>query len=205
MNTKTETTHAAPELPSADSLANKHCKANVKEAEPTWLCEAVGFALPDWKILVESIEPEAAATEATATATISSEATATDATTSEAAANDGTASETAATEAKVTDATSKLPDEATTDSAQVPAFKAARAIALERTFSFDNYYQTVSFVNSIASMIHREDHHPQLTVTFNRCVVRWDTHTVKGISLNDLICAAKCDVVFGAGAHTKAK
>jgi 4a-hydroxytetrahydrobiopterin dehydratase len=185
MNTKTETTHAAPELPSADGLANKHCKANVKEAEPTWLCEAVGFALPDWKILVESIEPEAAATEATA---------------SEAAATD-----TIATEATATDATSKLPDEAATDSAQQPAFKAARAIALERTFSFDNYYQTVSFVNSIASMIHREDHHPQLTVTFNRCVVRWDTHTVKGVSLNDLICAAKCDVVFGASAHTKAK
>jgi pterin-4a-carbinolamine dehydratase len=155
MNTTTEAKPSASELPSAETLANKHCKANVKEAEPTWLCEAVGFALPEWKILVENIEPDATAS--------------------------------------------------AVDSSQESTFKAARAIALERTFNFDNYFQTLSFVNSIAPMIHREDHHPQLTVTFNRCVVRWDTHTVKGVSLNDLICAAKCDAVYSAAAHTKAK
>lgn len=165
MNTTTEPKTSASELPSADTLANKHCKANVKEAEPTWLCEAVGFALPEWKILVENIEP---------------------------------------------DATAKVVDEQSTEAlgqefSQESTFKAARAIALERTFSFDNYFQTLSFVNSIAPMIHREDHHPQLTITFNRCVVRWDTHTVKGVSLNDIICAAKCDAVFSAAAHTRAK
>jgi 4a-hydroxytetrahydrobiopterin dehydratase len=158
-NINTEEKISAAELPSAETLANKHCNANIKEVDPTWLCEAVGFALPEWKILVESVEPD--------------------------------------------ELEKSLEDGQTTE--QETEFKAARAIALERSFNFENYFQTLSFVNSIAPMIHREDHHPQLTVTFNRCVVRWDTHTVKGVSLNDLICAAKCDSVFNAAAHTRAK
>jgi pterin-4a-carbinolamine dehydratase len=183
MNTSTEAKPSASELPSAETLANKHCKANVKEVEPTWLCEAVGYALPEWKILVENIEPEAT------TKVVADEQKADQLVEPE-------------TEQKSDEQSS---DELAKESSQESTFKAARAIALERTFTFDNYFQTLNFVNSIASMIHREDHHPQLTVTFNRCVVRWDTHTVKGVSLNDLICAAKCDFVFNAAAHTRAK
>jgi 4a-hydroxytetrahydrobiopterin dehydratase len=69
---------------------------------------------------------------------------------------------------------------------------------IERTYPFDNYYATIQFVNSIVSMIHREDHHPEMIVTYNRCLVRWDTHSVEGLSLNDIICAAKCDAIFTA-------
>ncbi|MGE5650790.1 4a-hydroxytetrahydrobiopterin dehydratase [Noviherbaspirillum sp. UKPF54] len=69
-----------------------------------------------------------------------------------------------------------------------------------KTFSFANYYETLAFVNAIAYVIHAEDHHPELAVTYNRCVVKFDTHSVNGgrggISENDFICAAKVDAVF---------
>ena len=69
-----------------------------------------------------------------------------------------------------------------------------------KTFSFKNYYETLAFVNAIAYVIHREDHHPELIVTYNRCVVKFNTHSVNGgrggISENDFICAAKVDAVF---------
>lgn len=69
-----------------------------------------------------------------------------------------------------------------------------------KTYSFKNYYETLAFVNAIAFVIHAEDHHPELTVTYNRCVVKFDTHTVNdgkgGISENDFICAAKVDAIF---------
>lgn len=48
-------------------------------------------------------------------------------------------------------------------------------------------------------MVHGEDHHPELLVSYNRCTVRFGTHSVGGISGNDFICAAKCDAVFGRG------
>ncbi len=71
---------------------------------------------------------------------------------------------------------------------------------LVRTFRFADYHQTLAFVNAIAEIIHREDHHPELTVSYNRCIVRYDTHSVNGgkggLSENDFICAAKIDDVF---------
>lgn len=69
-----------------------------------------------------------------------------------------------------------------------------------KTFGFKNYYQTLAFVNAIAYLIHAEDHHPELVVTYNRCIVKFDTHSVNGgrggLSENDFICAAKIDALF---------
>jgi 4a-hydroxytetrahydrobiopterin dehydratase len=69
-----------------------------------------------------------------------------------------------------------------------------------RSFSFEHYYATLAFVNAIAYVAHAEDHHPELVVTYNKCIVRYDTHSVNGgrggLSPNDFICAAKIDAVF---------
>jgi 4a-hydroxytetrahydrobiopterin dehydratase len=74
--------------------------------------------------------------------------------------------------------------------------------AIERSFRFGNYYETIAFVNALAFVVHREGHHPDLAVSYNRCTVRLNTHSVNGISENDFICAAKFDALhaqqFGA-------
>lgn len=65
--------------------------------------------------------------------------------------------------------------------------------ALTRTFRFEDYYRTLAFVNALAFIAHREDHHPDLGVHYDRVEVRWSTHDVGGLSENDFICAAKAD------------
>ncbi|MBI1888229.1 MAG: 4a-hydroxytetrahydrobiopterin dehydratase [Nitrosomonadales bacterium] len=67
---------------------------------------------------------------------------------------------------------------------------------IDKTYHFKNYYQTIAFVNAIAWMAHREDHHPDLKVTFNSCMVEYSTHAIGGLSENDFICAAKVDALF---------
>jgi 4a-hydroxytetrahydrobiopterin dehydratase len=69
--------------------------------------------------------------------------------------------------------------------------------AISKTFSFANYYETMAFVNALAYMAHREDHHPDLGVHYNRCVVRFSTHDVGGLSENDFICAARTEALVG--------
>jgi len=59
------------------------------------------------------------------------------------------------------------------------------------TYIFNNYYQTMAFVNVIAQIAHQQDHHPELHVSYNRCTVTYSTHSVGGLSINDFICAAK--------------
>ena len=62
---------------------------------------------------------------------------------------------------------------------------------ITRTFRFDDYYRTMAFVNALAFIAHREDHHPDLEVGYKTCRVTYSTHDVGGLSENDFICAAK--------------
>lgn len=72
-----------------------------------------------------------------------------------------------------------------------------------KSFAFKNYYRTLAFVNAVAWVVHGEDHHPELVVTYNRCTVKFNTHSVNGgrggISENDFILAAKVDALFRQG------
>jgi 4a-hydroxytetrahydrobiopterin dehydratase len=67
--------------------------------------------------------------------------------------------------------------------------------ALSKTFKFKDYYRTMAFVNALAFIANREDHHPDLSVHYDRCVVRFSTHDVGGLSENDFICSAKVEAL----------
>lgn len=78
--------------------------------------------------------------------------------------------------------------------AVLPGWEAVGEVdALRKVFRFADYYRTIAFVNALAWMAHREDHHPDLEVGYNRCVVNYSTHDVGGVSENDLICAARAE------------
>lgn len=64
---------------------------------------------------------------------------------------------------------------------------------INKTFTFKNYYETMAFVNALAWIAHREDHHPDIEVGYKTCKVRFTTHSVGGLSENDFICAARLD------------
>ncbi len=67
---------------------------------------------------------------------------------------------------------------------------------LVKVYPFRNYYETMAFVNALAWISHREDHHPDLSVGYNKCRVEYMTHAIGGLSENDFICAAKCDALL---------
>ena len=67
---------------------------------------------------------------------------------------------------------------------------------IEKTFRFADYYRTIAFVNAVASLAHREDHHPDLAVYYDHCVVTWSTHSAGGVTRNDCICAAKTESFY---------
>ncbi|HEX6008168.1 MAG TPA: 4a-hydroxytetrahydrobiopterin dehydratase [Burkholderiales bacterium] len=67
---------------------------------------------------------------------------------------------------------------------------------ISKTYTFSNYYQTMAFVNAVAWLAHREDHHPDLVVGYRECRVRYTTHAIGGLSENDFICAAKVDALL---------
>jgi 4a-hydroxytetrahydrobiopterin dehydratase len=64
---------------------------------------------------------------------------------------------------------------------------------IHKTFAFKNYHQTVAFVNAVTWLANKEDHHPQICFGYNQCTITLTTHNAQGLTLNDMIMAAKID------------
>jgi 4a-hydroxytetrahydrobiopterin dehydratase len=79
---------------------------------------------------------------------------------------------------------------------QVPGWSLMNG-KLYRNFEFGDYHQTIAFVNALAAMVHQQDHHPELLVTYRHCAVSYLTHSAgNAVSENDFICAAKANAVY---------
>ena len=70
--------------------------------------------------------------------------------------------------------------------------------AIEKQFQFEDYYETISFVNAVAWIAHKENHHPDITLGYKTCLVRLITHKINGVSENDFILAAKIDQLMAS-------
>lgn len=68
-------------------------------------------------------------------------------------------------------------------------------VAIEKTYRFANFLQTMAFANAVAYVAEQQDHHPEMLVTFGTCSVRFNTHDVAGISITDFECAALVDAL----------
>jgi len=71
-------------------------------------------------------------------------------------------------------------------------------VAIEKTYPFADFHETMAFVNTVAFVAHTQDHHPDLLVSARQCTVRWRTHEAGGISRRDLDCAARIDALLAA-------
>ncbi len=68
--------------------------------------------------------------------------------------------------------------------------------ALEKTFVFADYYRVMAFVNAAAYLAHRDDHHPDLGVHYNRVCVRYTSHDAGKVTARDHAAAAKLDALL---------
>ena len=67
---------------------------------------------------------------------------------------------------------------------------------INRVFKFRNFHEVMEFVNALAWVAHREDHHPDMLVNYSQVDVTYTTHAIGGLSDNDFICAAKIDALL---------
>ena len=62
---------------------------------------------------------------------------------------------------------------------------------LEKEYTFKSYLKNIGFVNAIAWIANKENHHPDLEVSFGKCVVRLTTHDESGVGEKDFSLAQK--------------
>jgi 4a-hydroxytetrahydrobiopterin dehydratase len=73
------------------------------------------------------------------------------------------------------------------------------ATEIRREFTFKGFYKTMAFVNAVAWIANAEGHHPDMEVGWGRCLIRYTTHAIDGLSRNDFICAARIDALLRDG------
>ena len=66
---------------------------------------------------------------------------------------------------------------------------------LSKTFSFSSYSNSVKFTMDITKLAEEEDHHPAILLEWGSVKVQWWSHKIKGLHMNDFVCAAKTDLL----------
>lgn len=70
--------------------------------------------------------------------------------------------------------------------------------ALERTFELGSFQSAVAFVNRVAELAERENHHPDILLSYRRVTLRWVTHSAGGVTDRDRALAAESDELFAS-------
>ena len=61
---------------------------------------------------------------------------------------------------------------------------------------FNSYQDSIKFSMEVADLAEEEDHHPAILLEWGRVKIQWWSHKIKGLHMNDFICAAKTNKVF---------
>lgn len=62
-----------------------------------------------------------------------------------------------------------------------------------REFRFKDFREAMQFINSVATIVNEQDHHPDILISYNKVRLTFSTHKIGGLSMNDFIVAAKID------------
>jgi 4a-hydroxytetrahydrobiopterin dehydratase len=63
--------------------------------------------------------------------------------------------------------------------------------ALVREFEFESFPAAIAFVQRLAELAERENHHPDIDIRYRRVLVRWSTHSAGGVTDRDRELAAR--------------
>jgi 4a-hydroxytetrahydrobiopterin dehydratase len=67
---------------------------------------------------------------------------------------------------------------------------------LRRQFTFNNFQDSMEFINKVAKIAEQEGHHPDIYIFYNKVQLDLFTHAVGGLSENDFIMASKIDALI---------
>lgn len=68
--------------------------------------------------------------------------------------------------------------------------------ALERSFELDSFVEAIAFVNRVAELAERENHHPDIAISYRTVTLRWTTHSAGGTTDRDRELAARSDTLL---------
>jgi 4a-hydroxytetrahydrobiopterin dehydratase len=54
--------------------------------------------------------------------------------------------------------------------------------AIVRTTTFVSFLRVIEFINAVAHLAERQNHHPDIDIRYHRVIIRYWTHRAKGVT-----------------------
>jgi len=67
--------------------------------------------------------------------------------------------------------------------------------AIVRVFEFEDFAESMDFVNQVAEIAEEEDHHPNIDIRFNKVELSLSTHSAGGLTELDFEVAERIDTL----------
>ena len=67
---------------------------------------------------------------------------------------------------------------------------------IEKEFRFGSYLDGLDFACGVGRVAEKQDHHPDILIGWRRVKLSLSTHSIKGLSQNDFIMAAKSELEY---------
>jgi 4a-hydroxytetrahydrobiopterin dehydratase len=78
--------------------------------------------------------------------------------------------------------------------ADLPGWR-TEGTAIVKEFAFDDFMGSIAYVNRLAEVAEEANHHPDLSLSWNRVIVQWSSHEKGGVTDLDLEMAARSDTL----------
>ena len=62
---------------------------------------------------------------------------------------------------------------------------ALEGVCLCKTFEFNTFKEAISFTNKVADIAEKHNHHPDITITYNRVSISLTTHSASSVTQKD--------------------
>lgn len=69
-------------------------------------------------------------------------------------------------------------------------------VKIKHKFVFKTFRDAIAFVNNVAALAEKENHHPNMFIAYNKVTITCTTHVIGGLSENDFIVAAKIESLY---------
>lgn len=67
------------------------------------------------------------------------------------------------------------------------------AVSIQRSWKFIDFRTAMNFIQKVAEIAERHDHHPEFLATYTNVQIRLSTHDVNGLTEKDIALAVEID------------
>lgn len=78
---------------------------------------------------------------------------------------------------------------------ELSGWKLEKGGVIRKDYAFSSFPEAIAFVNKVADLAEAEGHHPDITIWYKAVRLTLTTHAIGGLSMNDVILAAKLDAI----------